>query len=506
MNDKVYGDKRIYWVWLVQVCGVGSSAVWKLRKKYPSIRSCVEAVLNGTETDLTDAASAKAGEITLGDSKKLIDTCESNGVSVIYIDDEEYPKKLKELPEPPPVLFVVGDPLSLDSKYTVAIAGARDPDSHSLEAVDLICKQLAAEGVMIVTGLERGIDIAAARAASAHGAVHTGISGRGIFCEKEAADLVSKCGSSEIMLSEYTSINDFGAVRFAARNRILCGLADAVIFVQCAADSKGLKIAQTARKMGKPVLVVPPANIASPRYFGQRDLIRKGAVPYFDADDLFNVIKAERGGQTAARRNTDEPDTSDISQEISDTEGSAAKPALKTSDLKKPAAETDTPDVKIQTGASAPAAPAGKAKTKSSAKSRAKSKDKEVISPEVEAVRENVKNTLKEAIDIQKQELEGTKTKQAGTETKQEEPKAEQADINAEEGAEREKTLAETYEEFDALSKTVYQLIKKEPGININMICLRLDLKINDVAYSVVRLRFAGLLTENFGYYRVVEF
>lgn len=284
-------DNRVYWVWLTMVLGAANMHFWTMSDRYDGIEEFCRAVEGGEPEEMSERDKNSAKSITLDDARRLIEKCESKGISVVAYDSDIYPERLRWIPSPPPVLFMRGLAEALSASAVIAVVGARKPCEYSLEVTRRICGQLAKMGVTVISGYESGIDIAANKAAAEAGGLTAAVCGRGIY-DSRANDgfggLIEKNG---VLLSEFTDTSDFNYVRFEYRNRILCGLADGVLFVECSAESQGLNNAAHARILGRPIFAIPPADIAERRFFGQRNLIRSGAVPVFDAGDILLALK-----------------------------------------------------------------------------------------------------------------------------------------------------------------------------------------------------------------------
>ena len=289
-NDGVFEDRRVYWVWISMVLGAGNAAVWELCRGFKHINEFAEALKNGEFDDRLTDRQKKQLSMPFEAAVELIGKCAENGVGVLCYRNKKYPERLRRIPNPPPVLFLRGDTGVLsEERKTVAVIGTRTPTAYSVRTAERLAGELAERGVTVITGIENGIDAISAEAACVSGSA-AAVCGRGIFGSDYTPEQTAKIAENGIVLAEYTSHNEFGRVPFDKRNRILCGLADAVLFIECRADSAGLNNVNHAVQLGKPIFALPPSDIYDPRFFGQRDLLRAGAGIVFSADDILAGI------------------------------------------------------------------------------------------------------------------------------------------------------------------------------------------------------------------------
>ncbi len=306
MSEIIYGDRRVYWVWLEMVFGVANESFWNKAKGYRQVHELCMDIKSGRAEGLTAGQQKRANEKTLEQAKEIIDSCEQQGITVLTLRSEGYPTRLKHTLNPPPVLFVRGSTRVFDAPVVVAVAGSRRACDYSLEVTNEICTQLANAGALVISGFEEGIDTYANSAALNAGAETAAVCGRGICDELSKGELSDAIAKNGAMIAEYTDSEDFGKVKYDCRNRIMCALADCVLFIECAADGHSLNNVRHAQQLGRPIFAVPPADITDRRFFGQRNLIRNGAQPVFDAGDILRVLKPGSVSQSVGVVNYDD--------------------------------------------------------------------------------------------------------------------------------------------------------------------------------------------------------
>lgn len=301
-----YKDNRVYWIWLTMVFGIGSDLFWKHCRDYGSVADFAADVKSGAIALKTEAQRKRAESLDYEDASDILTKCSENDIEVITYRNRNYPVKLRKISLPPPVLYYRGDITLLSGMPAVAVIGTRSPCDYSLEITDFICGGLARSGIAVISGFESGIDERANLAAVESGGRTVGICGKGIFDPKTLTDEGGSIAENGLLVAEFTDAEDFGRIKYDHRNRILCGLSDALLFIECSDESHGLNNAKHAEKQGKRIFAVPPADLTDRRFFGQRDLLRSGAAAAFDSSDIARYLgKNIEGDETKLGNNSD---------------------------------------------------------------------------------------------------------------------------------------------------------------------------------------------------------
>lgn len=212
-------------------------------------------------------------------------------INRISPEKHKYLQIILSIAKSPEILHVMGT--LPDARIpTVAIVGTRKPTSYGKEVTHQLSYDLANRGVVVISGLALGVDGIAHRAAlEAHGTT-IAVLGNGLpriypATHKSLADDIVKRGGA--IISEYEPDTEAYPHQFLERNRIVSGLADAIIITEAAARSGTLNTAAHALEQGKQVFVVP-GNITSPMSSGCNALLKQGATPITGADDVLEVI------------------------------------------------------------------------------------------------------------------------------------------------------------------------------------------------------------------------
>jgi DNA processing protein len=205
-----------------------------------------------------------------------------------------YPPLLAELHDPPARLYLRGGPVDILARPAVAIVGARSCSTYGAQVTRELARELAGVGVVVVSGLARGIDGEAHRGALAAGGLTVAVLGCGIDRDypRAHAELARRISESGLIVSEYPPGVEPSPWRFPARNRIVAGLAAATVVVEARRRSGALITADFALELGRDVFAVP-GEITSGLSEGTNDLIRQGAAPLLAAADVLEAMGVE---------------------------------------------------------------------------------------------------------------------------------------------------------------------------------------------------------------------
>ncbi|WP_422031431.1 DNA-processing protein DprA [Roseovarius sp.] len=279
-------DDRISWLRLLRSRRVGPSTFYRLMAENGSVTAALEAL-----PDLARASGAKDySPCPAGVAEAELATARATGARMITIGDDSYPPSLAETADAPPLLWAMGD-LSALSRPMIALVGARNASSLGLRMARALAKELAEAGYVVVSGLARGIDTAAHTAACDSGTIAVLASGVDVIYPAENARLADDLLARGLRLSEQPMGLVPQARHFPARNRIISGLARAVVVVEAAAKSGSLITARTALDQGREVVAVP-GHPFDARASGCNMLIRDGATLIRNAADVIEALPA----------------------------------------------------------------------------------------------------------------------------------------------------------------------------------------------------------------------
>jgi DNA processing protein len=214
-------------------------------------------------------------------------------VNILKLTDPGFPEGLSVINSPPAQIYWAGaDPKEWLSKPKVAIVGSRKATAYGRNITTKLSQELAAAGVVIISGLAYGIDVVAHQAALAANGVTVAVLPTGLDQIYPAAH--AHIGHQILLhgslITEYKQASPGFKANFIARNRLVSGLADVLLITEAAVNSGSLHTARFALEQGKTVMAVP-GNINSPTSEGCNNLIKSGAIPVTEVDDIFFALK-----------------------------------------------------------------------------------------------------------------------------------------------------------------------------------------------------------------------
>ena len=210
--------------------------------------------------------------------------------------DAGFPARLRAIFDPPPALFLRGSgEVELLGRRAVAVVGARSCSPYGAQVARMLGRELAAAGLLVVSGLARGIDGEAHRGALEAGGPTVGVLGCGIDRDYPAvnATLSRRMEEEGLVASEYEPGVEPAPWRFPARNRIIAGLCEAVVVVEARERSGALITADFALEEGREVFSVP-GEITSALSAGTNALLKLGATPLTGVEDVLNALGIDR--------------------------------------------------------------------------------------------------------------------------------------------------------------------------------------------------------------------
>jgi len=239
-----------------------------------------------------------AAKLANSEAKTAAQNISAAGWRWLIPGDDQYPELLAAISDPPLGLFVRG---RLDNRPSVAIVGSRKATPYGLQVARLLGEELGYAGVVMVSGMARGVDEAAHRGTLAAGGQSWAVWGTGPdrIYPPEHGELADKLAAEGALITEYPPGTPPRRHHFPERNRILAGLVRAVVVVEAAARSGALITARLAMEEGREVLAVP-GNIFSELSVGPNTLLRVGARPLLTPRDLFDAIGCEPPASASA--------------------------------------------------------------------------------------------------------------------------------------------------------------------------------------------------------------
>lgn len=281
-------EHTLYWLWISLKRRVLPAERKRLYEQFGSIEAVFEAKDYSKVQELTAAAAEDLNDKSLDEAKRVYDEAREVGAQVIVFDSEEYPERLRQISDPPSVLYVRGRLKLVPDNLSVGVVGTRVCTQYGIEAVKYLCSELVKNGAVIVSGMARGIDTAAAQTVLENGGYTAAVLGCGVdvVYPPENGGLMNEIISCGAVVSEYPPGTPPSAKNFPFRNRIISGMSDGVLVAEAPKKSGALITARLAADEGRDVFCIP-GSIFSDSSAGANRFIQQGAKLVTCAQDIF---------------------------------------------------------------------------------------------------------------------------------------------------------------------------------------------------------------------------
>lgn len=284
-----------YWLWLAELKGVPGSVKLQLLHHFTTPEKIYFS--ESGEYLLVEGVTRQIAELlenkSLKDADRILGDCERLGLRILTLHDAEYPDRLRNIYDPPILLYVKGRLPLFDDEVVIAMVGSRKASDYALREGEQLAYQLARHGAVIVSGLAAGGDAAAHRGALRAGGFTVGViaGGHDVVYPYENRYLYEDVGVRGVILSEYPPGTRHEGRHFPVRNRIISGLSMGVVVMEAAERSGSLITANRALEQGRDVFAVP-GQIGDPRCIGSNRLMRDGAGVVTEAWDVLSHYAA----------------------------------------------------------------------------------------------------------------------------------------------------------------------------------------------------------------------
>ena len=284
-------ESVMYWIWLSEKFGVASKEFPRLadnyRDPYDVYRLDEEEIeqLEG----ISDKIKRKLCDKSLERAYSIMRYCSKNKIDVIGYWDARYPSRLKTIEDPPVLLYCIGVMPKLDSRLCIGMVGTRKMSEYGKQSALRISYELASAGVCVVSGMALGIDGVCACGALEAGGTTIAVLGCGVSVTypKEHSRLMKQIAKHGAVISEYPPEEEPKAENFPKRNRIISGLCQGVLVVECAKRSGALITASRAIAQGRELFALP-GKIDDVSSAGPNELIQDGANVVLGATDVID--------------------------------------------------------------------------------------------------------------------------------------------------------------------------------------------------------------------------
>lgn len=280
-------DEAFARIRLLRSPNVGPVSFRQLLARFGSAAGAIDAL-----PDLTARGGRKIAAAPVSRIEQEIAAVRKAGARYIFFDSPDYPRLLAAIESAPPILTARGD-AALSNRQCVAIVGARNASAAAVKIARDFAAALAGEGLVVVSGLARGIDGAAHKGAmpATIGVIASGID---IAYPPQHADLQEQIASEGLLVAEQPPGTEPRGRHFPSRNRIIAGLAAGTLVVEAAPKSGSLITARLAGEAGREVMAIPGSPL-EPRSHGCNQLIRDGAVLVQTPEDVMELVTGFTG-------------------------------------------------------------------------------------------------------------------------------------------------------------------------------------------------------------------
>lgn len=280
MNEKY--SHQVCWIWLVMSLGVGNPLIWEYVNQHRTIEETCRFVQS-------DKNVKKKNIIEVQLAKQLLVDCLKSGIQVVCYSDTEYPESLRDIHNPPCVIFYKGNLGLLNCERLLTVVGTRKPSDYTIMVTNQICNNLVKEGYVLISGFALGVDSIANKCCINNNRPTICVLASGINYDYPKENIFLKeqvLVKGGLILTEQLPDTKPYRSNFPKRNRILAGLGRGTLVTEASLGSGALITANYTYKQGKPLFCVPPADIFDNRYLGVVKYIRDGAICIFSHNDI----------------------------------------------------------------------------------------------------------------------------------------------------------------------------------------------------------------------------
>lgn len=315
---------QLHWIWLATRAGLGDRGRMALLQRFADAEDIyyAAAVEYARVEGLSAEAVSSLQEKSLTEAEQILADCRRENIHILTWQDALYPKRLKNIADPPVVLYYKGSLPQVDALPCIAVVGTRSASAYGMSTAKRMGYQIAACGGITVSGVASGIDATAMRGALSAGAPVIGVLGCGADVVYPVSNraLYADTQRQGCLLTEFPPGTPPLGWNFPRRNRIISGLSCGVLVVEAPEKSGALITARQAADQGRDVFVVP-GNIDVPSCKGSNALLRDGAIAVSSGWDVLSEYQAQFPGKITENR-------ADCRQNVYPEEMEQAQPLL----------------------------------------------------------------------------------------------------------------------------------------------------------------------------------
>lgn len=284
-----------YWIWLATQLGQGSPYGRILYDYFGTVEKIYLADENQyRDAEIPPQIIAKLMDKSTTTADHILGECQRLFLLIMTYQDADYPDALRQIVNPPLVLYIRGNRIRIDERLTIAVVGARKCSGYGITATSKITLELATAGALVVTGMAEGIDSAAVRGALKSGKPMVSIVAGGVDIPfpRENYKLYEDVTQVGAVMSEYPPSTPHRGPHFPIRNRILSGIAQGVFVPECELSSGTMLTVRSAVEQSRDLFALP-GNVDTPMSRGPNRLIKDGAILVQDVRDILEYYQGQ---------------------------------------------------------------------------------------------------------------------------------------------------------------------------------------------------------------------
>lgn len=284
----------IYWIWLNTRKGVGATIALRLLDVFVTPQRVYYAEDSDYEPlGLSPFVRKSLGDKSLDEANEILGKCDQLGIHLMTLQDADYPERLRQIDDPPPLLYFKGRRIHFDDQVVIGMVGAREPTDYGTLTAGRLGLEIVRGGGIVVSGIAQGIDSAAIRGALRGGGTVVSVLAGGIdkIFPQESRYLYQDVAAVGMLLSEYPPGTPHVGNHFPIRNRIISGLSLGVVAVECQEQSGTMITVRRGLDQNRDVFAVP-GNIDAPLSRGPNALIRQGAKLITCGEDVLEEYRS----------------------------------------------------------------------------------------------------------------------------------------------------------------------------------------------------------------------
>ncbi len=276
------------WVWLADAASTSQRSAKALLERFGS----ADAIYDLTAEELSSLklprkVCERLCDKSLTQAEQTLEICRRREIQIVNCTEVHYPKRLLALPDPPVVLYMLGQRGLLETSPALSVVGTRQPSDYAKKAGENICSELSAAGIVLISGLALGCDTIAHKACLDNDTPTVAVTAGGLDRiyppqNKELARRITKNG---LIISEYPPKTPSRRENFPKRNRIVAALGEALFVIESKAVGGSLITADAARKLGRKIYFLP-GSLLDDCAAGSNALAKSGGIPLCGAEDI----------------------------------------------------------------------------------------------------------------------------------------------------------------------------------------------------------------------------